>query len=837
MNQERPKPSVHGPVRSGAQNIGYSNLPELPSQGSLQILIDETLRQEGTSETIALLDPEILVDDSVSGNRARSLADTEHRNFASSVRDGSLINPDVAQDDDSDHGTELVPNSDTVDSSVSEKNKRHLWKKLLPSKRNMEDPKIVYSQKKRYILKEFFIFHFLPVGITFGLLGLYLGHIFWIPPWPGTNVLNALQFAAKLHEGLIVASLSCILFHHIRYRLIFSSGTKQQGLQLGLITSSFEIGSPTFLGSKSFWAVCSKARYFTLKDVGTILLLVYVFILVAIVGPSSAITMLPREDWWQPPYGSNKGTNMRTTFFNSNFAGIYPGNITAKYSPEACDYSNPSAPDTYTCPRAGLSDIIKQLKPGGGEFIGYGSQVYNITVQGQSNETYPRTLNVVMGTDTGVASGANNTAFSVVQSYATTPVDKINGYVEVEKAFVMEGSTDFYSWPIRIKPQAYEVDTGRTFNWKQPLVITECSRQSWFVDRMLGIPDQTHNSTYTFPYSSGLTYDPFVTAQLQSQFLPASINMTGMAFLDSNILEVTPPTQFSSAVIYLNNYTVTLCLISAKWIDSDLYATNTQPNVNLEFAYEKPQPSALLNTSADNISLDVEWLTKLNQGTNPVGNTSYFGNVTTFCADIWGLDAPGDPALGCLSAGISLGITEGLSKIASNFPFCVGVQNSSGLWEGCDPIGASSYFSNTEIDKPLDLANCTIIALNTAQRFYAYGLTDLTTILAFVVLFLHTATVLLHISIIVFSKRWSSEAWSGLGELLVLALRSPEPETLANTGAGVDLGRTWRLRASIKELGRGNRVAVVVEDEGSDGRRAENRQDVIGQVRPDWAYS
>jgi hypothetical protein len=133
MNQERPKPSVHGPVRSGAQNIGYSNLPELPSQGSLQILIDETLRQEGTSETIALLDPENLVDDSVSGNRTRSLADTEHRNFASSVRDGSLNNPDVAQDDDSDHRTELVPNSDTVDSSVSEKNKkRYLWKKLLP---------------------------------------------------------------------------------------------------------------------------------------------------------------------------------------------------------------------------------------------------------------------------------------------------------------------------------------------------------------------------------------------------------------------------------------------------------------------------------------------------------------------------------------------------------------------------------------------------------------------------------------------------------------------------------------------------------------------------------
>jgi hypothetical protein len=60
---------------------------------------------------------------------------------------------------------------------------------------------------------------------------------------------------------------------------------------------------------------------------------------------------------------------------------------------------------------------------------------------------------------------------------------------------------------------------------------------------------------------------------------------------------------------YLGNHTATICAISPKWINSNLYtteATNMQTTLSLELAYEKPQLFAFLSTTADNISLDVE---------------------------------------------------------------------------------------------------------------------------------------------------------------------------------------------------------------------------------------
>src|SRR5438067_8181589 len=66
-----------------------------------------------------------------------------------------------------------------------------------------EEPKV--ALKKSY-LSAFLqsLIHLPPIAITIGVLSLTFRSIFWEAPGPNTgSVLNALQFAAKVHESLI----------------------------------------------------------------------------------------------------------------------------------------------------------------------------------------------------------------------------------------------------------------------------------------------------------------------------------------------------------------------------------------------------------------------------------------------------------------------------------------------------------------------------------------------------------------------------------------------------------------------------------------------------------
>lgn len=104
--------------------------------------------------------------------------------------------------------------------------------------------------------------------------------------------LNALQFAAKMHEILIVTSLSAIVLNCVQYELLYG-----RGVTLGSLLVGFQITDISSLWSPGLWATVFasglKIRRFML-----ILLVVLAVVLGAVVGPASAILMLPSIDWW-----------------------------------------------------------------------------------------------------------------------------------------------------------------------------------------------------------------------------------------------------------------------------------------------------------------------------------------------------------------------------------------------------------------------------------------------------------------------------------------------------------------------------------------------------------
>ena len=97
----------------------------------------------------------------------------------------------------------------------------------------------------------------------------------------------------------MVASLTSIALHRIQYSMAVSTG-----VPLGFVSGAYQFSDPMFILSKEFvGGVTSQthpkgiSKFFPLG-----LLLLIGVVLTAIVGPSSAVVMIPQLDWYGVPH-------------------------------------------------------------------------------------------------------------------------------------------------------------------------------------------------------------------------------------------------------------------------------------------------------------------------------------------------------------------------------------------------------------------------------------------------------------------------------------------------------------------------------------------------------
>jgi hypothetical protein len=101
--------------------------------------------------------------------------------------------------------------------------------------------------------------HIATVRATAGVVQLSFPNVYWMnvqPPdkniSPGlsqSGALNFLQLTAKIHELLILTSISSIVLHIVQLHL-----TGQDGLPVGMVANAFDLGSAQFLRRESFWS-------------------------------------------------------------------------------------------------------------------------------------------------------------------------------------------------------------------------------------------------------------------------------------------------------------------------------------------------------------------------------------------------------------------------------------------------------------------------------------------------------------------------------------------------------------------------------------------------------
>ena len=154
------------------------------------------------------------------------------------------------------------------------------------------------------------------------------------------EAINALQFVAKLHEVIIVGSLSSILLHHIRRRLF---GPK--GVPLGLLSSGYQSSSAEYLCSKEFWSSFRTNKLLTL-------ILSISIVYTNMVGPSSAVALIPSLNWF-PVAVPSKG--QARLYLNGTFDQVYP-NIFGP--PDETTYAGcNNGSYSFRCPGAGFTSI------------------------------------------------------------------------------------------------------------------------------------------------------------------------------------------------------------------------------------------------------------------------------------------------------------------------------------------------------------------------------------------------------------------------------------------------------------------------------------------------
>ena len=189
--------------------------------------------------------------------------------------------------------------------------------------------------------------HFVPIAAAFVLVilnwrGYYIGGELEGAVGQDDAKFIGLQFAAKLHELTITASLTAVIFSYIRHELVTDSG-----LPFGAVMAGLQFKEISYLWSMEFWGVV-RANWRRWQDkTGLILLIIVCTGLSLSAGPSSATLMRPRLDWW-PAGGSDFWVALPQDV-------LYSTNASASQIPMNCT----TEIDDLSCPSSGWQTLAQ----------------------------------------------------------------------------------------------------------------------------------------------------------------------------------------------------------------------------------------------------------------------------------------------------------------------------------------------------------------------------------------------------------------------------------------------------------------------------------------------
>ena len=160
--------------------------------------------------------------------------------------------------------------------------------------RGLHEPLKIAINKSRWIAFARSLIHIIPVG--FALFEIILN---WNSFYVGVDKYNqaSYQLIAKIHELMIQASLGTILFSYIRHEIVIG-----EGLPFGALFSGLQLNQISYLWSLEYWGSIRSHHLTIWRKLRLSIVIALCIVLGTVCGPSSAILLIPRSQYW--PAGS-----------------------------------------------------------------------------------------------------------------------------------------------------------------------------------------------------------------------------------------------------------------------------------------------------------------------------------------------------------------------------------------------------------------------------------------------------------------------------------------------------------------------------------------------------
>ncbi|KAK5654240.1 hypothetical protein OQA88_7415 [Cercophora sp. LCS_1] len=672
--------------------------------------------------------------------------------------------------------------------------------------------------------------HHLPALMaSFFLLAVNVTEWVWPPPGPSKEVLSALQFAAKLHESLMMFSLAHILLHRVRYLL-----KSNKGVPLTLLTAPFQLNSPHYIVSKDFWRVA-----FGGVGVATVSLLSVCLFFAIALGPFSAIIIIPRNQQWSVPSAFPNAADFfvaKTTrqkeqdFGGVTFRGGRPYQHTSTPSEMYPVSVGPELGIIWQCPEVfaafpgsfGCSTHFSDKWPVSiinSRLVALDALANNIKSGAYKEFISPdKPCHASNETGSQLWLCARNERSAVAMSSGPSNLQLTSLMREGDLLFRHINQTDWHK--DAVTKLAYTDALGKSIPMKQPFVATHClafqSSRTEFVPGLrlpfprgiypefnLTVDEMLHNLAFQdnigLPLSDSLQYvnlQPYVPFPISAGAIATSAVLSRTA---NNTAGVDP-----------NNRVVQVCYSVGRWVESDVWMESPFQAPSFSIVGKRPVEHIINETErlnpAEIVKFNPRFMMDLeekpfilagakNLVEDPASNYEW---LVGHCAD----------SARCLATGISGMMQYTLSHAPCAFANCMEEAESSPL------SVVYNYTKRRSYEEAEASGDFVFVQTDLLINAYGYGFQgDRLVPIAIVVLLLHAFIAVIHTLLVLFGG-WSNEALASLGELLTLGIQSAAPKFLRTNSVGRGSHATWDLQAKMMTNMDNDRLELVIEPKG-----------------------